>query len=236
MSTDAMRAALNEILNKEAVYGEVPGLQRPTEFALASYYWRVIGDMKRVARAVLAQPVSAEPVAKPYAWELGGRLYYDESAAVWDWRNDPQYDNTGYCPIPLYAHPPTAAQPTINAQLVEALERAKMHVDAWLGGGCVTDPPRVHIALLRDFALSAAEAAQPVAPILQEQPSGDAWGDGYEEGYRAGLQPRKPLTDEQIAALLPRVNHRPGMRNFAGYSFNDVCAFARAIERALVSR
>lgn len=30
-------------------------------------------------------------------------------------------------------------------------------------------------------------APQPMAPMLQEQASGDAWSDGYEAGYQAGL-------------------------------------------------
>lgn len=130
---------------------------------------KAIRALKSALAAAPTPSVSAEPVA----WLYVGEVHGDE---LDDWEivaeqskcerlNEAHAGNSQA--LPLYAHPPTVAQPTINAQLVEALREAEeyiaQHSQATGYGLLDHDHDRYErLPLLERLsaALSAAEAAQ----------------------------------------------------------------------------
>src|SRR5512135_2755329 len=70
------------------------------------------------AAIAAAEAALAESEQEPVAWRLCHRLYLDKSDAMYDWRHDPTFDNTGYVPEPLYARP-VRAEPLTEEEINE---------------------------------------------------------------------------------------------------------------------
>jgi hypothetical protein len=75
------RADFERIADWPVEHNKVPGLDRPTEFALASHYWKAIGEIKRLARAALAKLDAAQRAVGATTSESGEPKYKADRTA-----------------------------------------------------------------------------------------------------------------------------------------------------------